>query len=160
VDGVMYVLAELFERGRTARLTRDVLAATTEDAALRQIAAELDGPLLALTTPREREQLHRWTLEVIRQHPLEPARVQRGDLLGGVAVALIIVLATLPVVMPFLVVSDPELAVRLSNLIALTLLFLLGARWAQLVGARPFPLATGLTLLGVVLVLITIALGG
>ncbi|MGD9764852.1 MAG: hypothetical protein AB7V27_14150 [Candidatus Binatia bacterium] len=56
--------------------------------------------------------------------------------------------------------SDPNLAVRLSNAIALTLLFFLGARWGQIVGGNSLRIATGLTLLGVVLVLITIALGG
>ena len=65
-----------------------------------------------------------------------------------------------PIVVPYLVVSNPNLAVRLSNLIALTLLFLLGAWWGRVVGVRSFRIATGLTLLGVVLVLITIALGG
>ena len=80
--------------------------------------------------------------------------------MGGVAVTLVILLATFPVVVPYLVVSNPELAVRLSNLIALTLLFLLGAWWGHVVGGRSFRIAAGLTLLGVVLVLVTIALGG
>jgi VIT1/CCC1 family predicted Fe2+/Mn2+ transporter len=160
VDGVMYVLAGLFERGRQARLARDVRAALTDDAALQQIAAELDGPLMALTTPRERGQLHRWVLEIVRREEFETPRLERADLLGALAVALIILLATLPVVVPFLVVANPDLAVRLSNLVALTLLFLLGVRWAQIVGARPLRIGAGLTLLGLVLVFITIALGG
>jgi hypothetical protein len=45
-------------------------------------------------------------------------------------------------------------------LVALMLLFLLGVRWGQLVGERPLRIATGLTALGIALVLITIALGG
>ena len=86
--------------------------------------------------------------------------VPRDDVLGGVAVALVIVLATLPIVVPYLVVSDPNLAVRSSNLVALTLLFLLGVRWGQIVGGRAIRIASGLTVLGAALVLITIALGG
>ena len=86
--------------------------------------------------------------------------MHREDLVGGVAVALVILVATLPIVVPYLVVSDPDLAVRLSNGIALTLLFVLGAWWGQVVGGRALRIATGLTLLGVTLVLITIALGG
>lgn len=76
------------------------------------------------------------------------------------AVALVIVLATFPIVAPYLVVSDPNLAVRLSHLIALSLLFLLGAWWGRVVGGRSIRIAAGLTLVGVALVLITIALGG
>jgi len=86
--------------------------------------------------------------------------LHREDLLGGVAVALVIVLATFPIVVPYLIVSNPNLAVRLSHLIALTLLFLLGARWGRIVGGQSIRIASGLMLLGVTLVLITIALGG
>jgi VIT1/CCC1 family predicted Fe2+/Mn2+ transporter len=160
VDGVMYVLTELFERGRKARLARDVRNASTEEAALRQIGSELEGPLMDLTSPEERLQLYRWVLAIVRREELEAPRVHREDLLGGVAVALAIVLATFPIVVPYLVVSDPEVAVRMSNVIALTLLFLLGARWGQIVGGNRLRVASGLTLVGLVLVLVTILLGG
>lgn len=160
VDGVTHVLSALFERGRKARLIRDVLSAATEEAALQHIGKELDGPLMALTTPQERLQLHRWVLAILRQGEPEEPRVQREDLLGGVAASLVVLLATFPIVVPFLLVPDPNLAVRLSNLIALILLFLLGLRWGQIVGGRSFRIAAGLTLIGVVLVVITVLLGG
>ena len=86
--------------------------------------------------------------------------MKREDLLGGAAVALAILLATLPVLVPFLVVGDPNVAVRLSNAIAVTELFLLGAWWGKVVGVDPLRIASGLTVLGVVLVLLTIVLGG
>jgi VIT1/CCC1 family predicted Fe2+/Mn2+ transporter len=160
VDGVMYALTELFERGRKARLAREVVKARTEDEALETIGKELDGPLMELTTPEERRQLHRWALEILRRDPPEVPRLHLDDLLGGAAVALVIVLSTLPIVLPFLVVKDAELAVRLSNGIALAQLFLLGAWWARVVGAHWLRIACGLTLVGVILVGITIALGG
>jgi VIT1/CCC1 family predicted Fe2+/Mn2+ transporter len=160
VDGVMYVLTGLFERGRKARLFREVARAPSEEAALDRIGAELDGPLLELTTPEERRELHRWTLRILRREQPDLPRLRRDDVLGGVAVALVIVLATFPIVVPYLVVANPTLAVRLSHLIAVTLLFLLGAWWGRVVGAQPLRIALGLTLLGTTLVLITIALGG
>ena len=160
VDGVMYVLTALFERARKARLVRDVLGAATEETALRQIGRELDGPLMAVTTPEDRLQLHRSVLAVLRRGKLGVPGVHRADLLGGVAVALLIVLATFPIIVPYLVVPDPNVAVRVSNAIALTLLFLLGVRWGQIVGGRPVRIGAGLTLIGLVLVLVTIVLGG
>jgi VIT1/CCC1 family predicted Fe2+/Mn2+ transporter len=160
VDGVMFVLAALFERGRTARVIRDVLRAPDEEAALQRIEAELDGPLLSLTTAAERRHIARSALALAGRVVPERPRLRAEDLLRGVAVALIIVLATLPVVVPFMVVSDPNLAVRVSNGVALTELFLLGAWWGREVGENPLRIAAGLTLVGVVLVLITIALGG
>jgi len=160
VDGVMYVLTALFERARKARLVRDVLGTATEEAALRQIGRELDGPLMAVTTPEDRLQLHRSVLAILRRGELEAPRIHRDDLLGGVAVALLIVLATFPIVVPYLVVPDPDVAVRVSNAIALTLLFLLGVRWGQMVGGNPVWIGAGLTLIGLVLVMVTIMLGG
>jgi hypothetical protein len=50
--------------------------------------------------------------------------------------------------------------VRLSHVTALTLVFLLGMRWGQLVGASPWRIGAGLTSLGMVLALTTIALRG
>ena len=160
VDGVMYVLTALFERGRKARLICEVLNAPSEEAALQQIGDELDGPLLELTTTEERLQLHRWILTVLQRERPATLHLNRDDLLGGVAAALAIVLATFPIVVPYLVVSNPDLAVRCSNLIALILLFLLGARWGQIVGGSSIRIAFGLTVLGMALVLITIVLGG
>ncbi len=160
VDGVMYVLAALFERGRKARLARDVLAAPTEDESLRLIGDELNDRLGLLTTGEEREQIQGWVLKNLRREKLGPPGLHREDLLGGVAVALVILLATLPVVVPYLVMSNASFAVRVSNLIALVELFLLGVAWGRVVGGNPFRIAAGLTLVGLTLVLITIALGG
>lgn len=160
VDGVMYVLTALFDRGRKARLFREVARTGSDDEALRRIGDELDGPLMDLTTPEERGQIHRWILTILRRERPDPPQLRRVDVLGGVAVTLVIVLATFPIVVPYLVLANPNVAVRLSHLIALTLLFLLGAWWGRVVGGRPLRIASGLTLLGMTLVLITIALGG
>ncbi len=160
VDGVMYVLGELFERSRKVRLFREVSSAKDDAAAVQKIADELDGPLFELTTAREREQIHRWVLQILRRQEPSIPRLRREDLFGGIAVSLIIVLATFPIVVPYLVVRDPHLAVRVSHAIALLSLFLLGMWWARVVGSSPVRVATGLTLVGLILVGITILLGG
>jgi VIT1/CCC1 family predicted Fe2+/Mn2+ transporter len=160
VDGVMFVLTALFERGRKLRLMRLALAAPTEEAALEAIGAEIDGPLLALTTPEELRRLRRGILDLVRRADPERVRIHREDLLGGLAVALLIAVSTLPIVAPYLLIEDPELAVRVSHAIALGLLFLVGTWWARVVGANPLAIGTGLTLVGVLLVVLTIAMGG
>ena len=160
VDGVMYVLGELFERSRKVRLFREVSSAKSDAAALQKIAEELDGPLFELTSAEEREQIHRWVLEILRRQQPSIPGIRREELLGGVAVALIILVATFPIVVPYLVLRDPHLAVRASNAVALVLLFLLGMRWGRIVGSSPVRVAAGLTLVGLILVGITIVLGG
>jgi len=160
VDGVMFVLGQLFERGRQAKIARDVLHAPNEEAALQRIGDEISSPLMASATSEERQQIQRRVLEFLRRSAPEPQSVRRADLLGGLAVALIILLATLPVVVPFLTLANPNVAVRISNGVALTELFLLGMWWGRMVGGSSLRIAAGLTLVGVVLVLITIVLGG
>lgn len=160
VDGVMYALGALFERGRKARLMRGIRAASSEEDALRMIGEEIDAPLLELTTSEERLRLHRAIRSLVQRAEPGKARIQSEDLLGAVAVALIIAVSTLPIVAPYLVVRDPDLAVRISHGIALSLLFLLGVWWGRMVGAQPLAVGLALTLVGGVLVGVTIAMGG
>lgn len=160
VDGVMYVLGNLFERGRRTRVVREVVAAANERAALEAIGRELDGPLIDLTTEADRQQLARWVLAIASRAPLETVRVRADDLLGAIAVCLAIVLATFPIVVPFVLVEDVELAVRISNGIGIAEIALLGAWWGRVVGGSPWRIALGLSTLSLLLVATTIALGG
>jgi hypothetical protein len=161
VDGVMYALTELFERGRRARIGRDALAAPNDEEALRHVRGELDDPLERLTTPEQRDQLYRGILANLRLKGVEPCRLRRPDVMGGVAVALVILVCTLPIVAPFLVFKDnPETAARVSNAVALSLLFLLGTWWGRVVGLGAIKIGLGLTTIGLVLVGVTMALGG
>ena len=69
-------------------------------------------------------------------------------------------LSTFPVVLPFLFFADVRLAVRLSNLIAIVMMFGVGYSLANHAGFNPWWTGPGLVALGVALVAITIALGG
>jgi VIT1/CCC1 family predicted Fe2+/Mn2+ transporter len=160
VDGVMYVLTALFTRGCRERIIRDVLSLPTEEAAMARVGKELDDRLVPLTTPEERQRIYRSVIDLVRRASREKVRIRRGDLLGGVASGAVVILATLPIVLPYLVVRDPCWAVRLSNLIGLALLFMLGLWWGRLVGGSPWRIGAGLTLVGALLTGITIALGG
>ena len=160
VDGVMFVLVSLFERGRKARIVNSVRGAATDEAALQHIQKELGDRLESLTTSAEREQVYRWVLDIARRADVQPPRIQRDDILGGVAVGLLIVVATLPVVLPFVFISNTYHAVRFSAIITLVLQFVVGYWWGRVVGANPWRIGAGVTAVGLTLVLITIALGG
>lgn len=160
VDGVMFAMLALFERGRKARIINSVRSAPTDEIALERIHAELGDRLQSLMTPEERAQVYSWILQSARQSDREQPGIRREDIFGGIAVGLLILVATMPVVIPFVFVSDLQTAVRTSNLIALGLLFWAGWWWGRLVGANPLHTGAGVTGVGLVLVLITIALGG
>jgi VIT1/CCC1 family predicted Fe2+/Mn2+ transporter len=160
VDGVMYVLSEVFERGRRARVIQQVRAAPDEAAALQQVAAHLDERLAPVLRDEERRQVYRRVLAWARSATPERADIRREDLFGGMAVGIVVIAATLPMVAPYLLFANPHIAARISNAIGLVMLFLLGKTWGKHAGGNSWQIGLGLTFLGMLLVGITIALGG
>src|SRR5262245_42493352 len=79
VDGVTYVLTAHFERGRMARLARDVVAAPTEETAVARIEEHLTVRLDALATAEQRRQIAQWGSQNLRGMKLEPPGLQRTD---------------------------------------------------------------------------------
>lgn len=88
------------------------------------------------------------------------AELTFDDLRGAAAVFLLVCLATIPVVLPFVFIPTATRALRVSNTVAVVMLFLGGWSVGRYAGLRPWRVATVMALLGVVLALATIALGG
>ncbi len=158
VDAVMFLMSSLTERGHGLLTIQAVRSAASPEAAHRVIAGAVP-PILAST-------LEPLTLEHMRQKLLgiadlpASAALTKKDWLGALAVFLLVFLSTFPIVVPFLVVTNVRLALRLSNLVALVMLFVTGSWLARHGGHNPLWAGLAMTLLGVVLVGITIALGG
>ena len=160
VDGVMFAMLALFERSRRSRIVRVVLNAATDQAAIEGIQKELGNRIRPLMTSSECDQVYCWVLNQARRSELEQPRILREDILGGIAVGMLILLATLPTVLPFLVFSNPTTSVRISNAISLVMMFGIGWWWGRIAGTNPAHSGAGVAGVGLALVLITIALGG
>jgi VIT1/CCC1 family predicted Fe2+/Mn2+ transporter len=160
VDGVVLVLMRLFERGRVARVVRRARSAANDDQAYQIIEDELAPDVVDLMTQDERSDLRAIVLGMLPRVQPKPARMERGDLLHGISAGLLVMLPTIPVVLPYLLFDDTFFAVRVSSVVALILLFLIGHRWGRMVGAQGWKIGGALVLLGAVLVVITVALGG
>jgi VIT1/CCC1 family predicted Fe2+/Mn2+ transporter len=91
-----------------------------------------------------------------------PSRPQlrRDDWLGGVVVFLIVVLATLPVLVPLALIEKAKPALRVSNGIAIAMLFLTGYAFGRHAGHRPLAMGISMVILGGAMVAVTISLGG
>lgn len=158
VDAVMYLLGVLASRGRSIALLRSVRQATDSALAQRIIADAL--PPLVASTLRESD------LEYMRQQlgrlPAPAARpwLDARDWRGAAGVFLLVFLSTFPVVVPFLLIDAPALALRISNGIAIAMLFVAGYRLALYSGTRPVRTGLAMVAIGTVLVAVTIALGG
>lgn len=158
VDAVMYLLNVLAERGRSIALLRAVRR--TPDAALaRRTIADALPPLVA-SAMREPD------LEHLRGHltalPEPPARpwLAAHDWRGAAGVFLLVFLSTFPVVIPFTFLENAALALRISNGIAMAMLFLAGYRLALYSGTRPVRTGLVMVAIGAALVATTLALGG
>ena len=68
--------------------------------------------------------------------------------------------STFPPVLPFIIIAELQLAMRVSAAIAITMLFMCGHRWGRYGGLSPWRAGLVMVLLGVTVEVIVIALGG
>ena len=158
IDACFYLMATLGERGRSLQRMRR-LRATADDTAITDVMEEaLPAPLVDLMTVAERRRLR----DRIAQLPEPPlyAKLTLQDLKGALGVFLWVFLITFPVALPFVITSNPVIALRVSNAIALFLLFFIGHRLAIFGGFRPWRTGALIAVAGLAMVGMTIALGG
>jgi hypothetical protein len=161
IDGVFYMMASAFDRNRRLRFARVIATAPDEAAALATIRSELDPYLASVTQVDDREQLYRSIRNSLAHRQLpRRAGLVRDDLMGAFGVFCIVLTATLPAVLPLALIHDPWLALRVSNLLVVGLLFVVGYHWAKYVDANPWSAGLGLMGLGLALVAVAIPLGG
>jgi hypothetical protein len=160
IDGVLYVLGQVFDRGRIRRIGFHLRQATSEDEARRMVADELDSTLLPMTDDSARRSLYDSIVDRVRRSPAAPNPVRREDILGGLAAGWLVFACSFPAVLPFLLIPDPRLALRVSNIILLGLLFYVGYRWARYTLAKPWLSGLIFLLIGTLLVALAIPLGG
>lgn len=160
VDGCMLLLNRLAERGHVWRMWRQLHNTPIGSAQATELLADAMPFLVTKVMHAEDVQsLHRRLLAV--EMPRTRLGVGWSDLRAAVSVFLLVFFSTLPVVLPFVVLNDPLHALRVSNAIALVMLFLIGLGYGRFAGARrPWLTALVFTVLGVALVAATIALGG
>jgi VIT1/CCC1 family predicted Fe2+/Mn2+ transporter len=90
----------------------------------------------------------------------ERPRLTARDYLGAAGVCMLVILSTFPVVIPFIFIQDTRLALRISNAIAVILLFLCGFLFARYAGLRPWTTGLAMVAVGIALIGVTIALSG
>lgn len=160
IDGVLYVLGSVFERGRLRRVSHSVRSAPSDAEARRLVAAELDPLLEPVTDESQRMDLYGSIAARLQTSTLAPNGIRKSDLLGGLASGWLVFLCSLPAVLPFLLFDQLTFALRVSNGILLTLLFLVGYKHAQYTLAKPWLTGLVFLLVGAGLVALAIPLGG
>ena len=158
VDGIMYLLSVLGERG-SGLVTLRAVRRTTDPAEARRIIGEAIPPIVTATLrPEDLDRVHRGLLS-LPEPPRRPG-LEKDDWLAALAVCVLVFLSTFPVVIPFIFMGDALRAMRVSNGIALVMLFLTGHSLGRHAGYHPWGMGLSMVFIGIVLVAITMALGG
>jgi len=155
IDAAMYLMGTLSQRGHNLMLVRKVQSTSAADGR-RMISDEMSDA--AVLTEAEIESIRQRFLKAPR--PTARARLKLSDLRAAFGVFLLVFLSTLPVVLPFLFMSHPTRALRVSNLIAVIMLFVTGMAYGKFAGSSPWRTGTLMVVIGLCMVGLTIALGG
>ncbi len=157
VDAVMHLLTTAAERGRQrVRLARLHRAGPEGKVALmREMMPDGTGRDLS-------DDEAMWLAQLVeRARERTPVqRLGREDFVAAAAVFVVVVTATFPPILPFLFMDDVRLAIRVSNAIAVAMLFGIGLGLDRYVEGGSRVMRWVVPMVGVALVASTIALGG
>lgn len=158
VDAIGHIVSTIVQQSRNRTVLKSVLTASDADKARRYISDSLPPSIASVLEAAELEQI-RNKLASLPDSGLQ-VRLTMRDLKRSLMIFSLMFISTLPIVIPFIFIRDTQLALRISNLVAIVLMFLCGWSLARYVGSNKWLMSFGLTLVGTVLVLITIVLGG
>jgi hypothetical protein len=158
VDAIMYLMTILLERGRQLSIGRAVRASADPVQGRQFLVQALPEPLDQLFDDEALESARKKLCAVppLRERP----HLSNQDGLGALGVFLLVFLSTFPVVLPFLLFSPVHTAMRVSNGVAIALLFITGQLLARYAGLRRVRTGLVMVAVGVAMVALTIALGG
>jgi len=155
---VMYLVRTVVARGRSLSLMHAVRAAGDAQAGRAVIESELEPVAAGLVSTTEIEAIRGRIVAL--PEPAARARLTGSDLLAALAIFIVVVVSTFPVVLPFALMHDVGAAKNASRVIALVMLFLAGLALGRYAGYGSWRAGFMMALIGVLLVGAIKALGG
>ena len=160
IDAVFYLLGSMFNRNRRVRLVRRLQAATSDEEAIALIREEFGLEGEPPTRAEDRAAFHRSVLDLLRHAGSERAHFTREEFIAAAIILVLVSAAAVPGLMPLLLISDTETALRAANALQILLLVAIGYRWARYTGTPGWRGSLIVGVLGVAVVLVAVALGG
>jgi len=159
IDGLLYLMDSMIDKGRAWRTYVAVRESANPEESRRLISDALPPLLASVVAPAELDGMRQRLLSLPQAPTKRP--IDRHDWLGALGVFLLVFLSIFPVAIPFMVMTEAGPALRVSNAIAVTMLFLAGCAIGSISGQRrPWVMGLAMVVIGATLVSITIALGG
>lgn len=158
IDAILFLMACLHERGRSERLLIALHDSANAQQGCEVVREALPATVRLVLLPAEVESLRVQLLRLPR--PDGRPGLNGHDWLRALGIFILVFFSALPVVVPFVFMHDIARALRISNAIAIAMLFVAGWFYGRSTGLRPVLTGLGMVLLGTVLALVTMALGG
>jgi hypothetical protein len=158
VDAVMFLMSTVLERGHGRSVLKKLKLTTDKTAARNLLKDELPPVISSVLKPEEVDQFKE---RLLKLEDLPKAKLlSPAEFRAAIVIFILVFTCTFPMALPFIFFSDTQFALRASNGIALLILFFGGFSVGKYSGFHPFRTGTILMLLGIILVAITMALGG
>jgi VIT1/CCC1 family predicted Fe2+/Mn2+ transporter len=158
VDAVMHLVRTATERTRNRTIAAQAQAAPDAAAGQRVIQDALPASIAAITGPEELEGMRRRLLAL--PAPVRPV-LDRHDVAAAVRIFLFVVVATFPVVVPFLLMKDVGRAMQAAQAVTVVMLFVVGWALGRYAGhSHPVRAGVFAAVFGVALIAAVKALGG
>lgn len=157
VDATIYLMGALAKKSRSKTIFNAVQNPSQVEKARSYISEELPSVLVSAIGTEGLEKIRN---KLAAMPSSIDVRLTLRDVRKAIAIFFLIFISTFPVVIPFVFVDDTQLALRISNAVAIVMMFFCGWRVAKYVGYNKWKLSIAIVLIGVLLVAVTIALGG
>jgi len=158
VDAIMFLFGVIAHKSRSRTILEQIRTISEPEIARKYIADSLPPVVASVTGTEELERMRRNLISL--PYSNQKIRITTKDLKKAFAIFSLLFFSTFPLVVPFVFISDTKLALRVSNLVAIVLMFLCGWALAGYVGFNKWVMSIAMTIIGTLLVLITVALGG
>lgn len=158
VDATMYLIGVLGRKNRNKIIFNSIQNSSETDKARKYISDALPPMVASAMGSEGLEQIRSQLINLELTTP--DVRLTAHDIKKAIALFFLIFISTFPVVIPFVFIHDTKLALRVSNGIAIVMMFLCGWSVAKYVGFSKWIMSVAMTLIGIFLVGVTIALGG
>jgi VIT1/CCC1 family predicted Fe2+/Mn2+ transporter len=158
VDATIYLVGMLSQKNRNKTIFDSVQHSSKAEKAKVQISEALPPVIVSAIGTEGLDEIRK-KLVALPDTP-HHVRLTMDDIKSALAIFFLVFVSTFPVVIPFLFIRDTQTALRVSNLIAIVMMFLCGWTLAKYVGFNRWKMSIAMILIGAALVAITIALGG
>jgi hypothetical protein len=158
IDAIIYLFMAMINKEHNYTFLNFVRKSTDINKAHKVIVDDLPAEVVSFMQPEEIEAIRKKILNL--PEPSPKLRLNFSDYKIAIGIFFLVFFSTIPISIPFILIKNLQVALRISNIIAILMLFVCGWTLGKYAGRNRFFLGIVTCLIGIVLVSITILFGG